>query len=278
MFSIFSLISEGNSMEDNNKFKEEIWKIRDLIQKLEDIKDEIIKYLNSKKELDDSTKSMWISDAKEFYYNTVSSWEMLRAASEGKIKYLDSAKNFLFGAKSRLAQSMSEIKYFKEKKASNLISQANEAFEHCWDVISSKLEKLTPEKEIKKPIERIIKISDKEYQLPCSVCGKIAFTIKIGTTQFDKEEKVVYTGITHQSTISLEHAEIIFDLLEKEKIEEFHNFMKNYRRYEGMDAYCPNCDKIYCWDHYNAVEEFDDGFYDCTYGTCPNGHRRIIDD
>ncbi|MFX0142218.1 MAG: hypothetical protein ACFFDN_51745, partial [Candidatus Hodarchaeota archaeon] len=269
---------KGNSMEENNKFKEEIWKIRDLIQKLEDVKDEIIKYLNSQKELDDSTKRMWISDAKEFYYFTVSSWEMLRAASEGKAKYLDSSKNFLSGAKSRLAQSMSEIKYFKEKKASNLILQANEAFEKCWDAISSKLEKLTPEKEIKKPIERIIKISDKEYQLPCSVCGKIAFAIKIGTTQFDKEEKLVYTGITHQSTISLEHAETIFDLLEKEKIGEFHTFMKNHRRYEGMDAYCPKCEKIYCWDHYNAVEEFDDGFYDCTYGTCPNGHRRIIDD
>ncbi|MBI4280420.1 MAG: hypothetical protein HY660_18360 [Armatimonadetes bacterium] len=28
----------------------------------------------------------------------------------------------------------------------------------------------------------------------------------------------------------------------------------------------------------NSVEEWDAGFYDCSYGTCPNGHRRIIDD
>jgi hypothetical protein len=23
---------------------------------------------------------------------------------------------------------------------------------------------------------------------------------------------------------------------------------------------------------------FDDGFYDCTMGTCPNGHKHMIDD
>jgi hypothetical protein len=30
--------------------------------------------------------------------------------------------------------------------------------------------------------------------------------------------------------------------------------------------------------HYNAREEYDDGFYDCTYDECPNGHIRMIDD
>jgi hypothetical protein len=45
-----------------------------------------------------------------------------------------------------------------------------------------------------------------------------------------------------------------------------------------VDAYCPECDKIYCWEHYNAKEEYDGGFYDCTYGEYPKSHKRMIDD
>ena len=33
--------------------------------------------------------------------------------------------------------------------------------------------------------------------------------------------------------------------------------MKQYHSYEGLDAYCPECDKIYCWEHYNATEEWE---------------------
>ncbi|MFX1280585.1 MAG: hypothetical protein ACFFA3_14505 [Promethearchaeota archaeon] len=51
-----------------------------------------------------------------------------------------------------------------------------------------------------------------------------------------------------------------------------------YYSLEGVDAYCPECDNIYCWEHYNAKEEYDDGFYDCTNDECPKGHKRIIDD
>ena len=48
--------------------------------------------------------------------------------------------------------------------------------------------------------------------------------------------------------------------------------------FEGLDAYCPECDEIYCYTHYNAQEFWDEGFYDYTKGTCPNGHVRDIDD
>jgi hypothetical protein len=54
--------------------------------------------------------------------------------------------------------------------------------------------------------------------------------------------------------------------------------MQKYHSFEGLDAYCPKCGKIYCWEDYKAREEYDDGFYDCTMGECPAGHRRMIDD
>ncbi|MFX1478459.1 MAG: hypothetical protein ACFFCI_10020, partial [Promethearchaeota archaeon] len=73
-------------------------------------------------------------------------------------------------------------------------------------------------------------------------------------------------------------AEKLFKLLQKKDLRGVHNFMKEHHTYEGLDAYCPECNKIYCWEHYNAKEEYDDSFYDCTMGICPKGHERMIDD
>ena len=48
---------------------------------------------------------------------------------------------------------------------------------------------------------------------------------------------------------------------------------------EGLAPfYCPDCQLNYCasdWDTYVLVDE---GFYDCTMGTCPHGHRHLVDD
>lgn len=140
-------------------------------------------------------------------------------------------------------------------------------------------------KKFRKTTKRVIKVSDKEYQLPCSVCGKIAVVFKFGIFEFYSEPKIrgilVYTGITHESRVlGRDATEKIFDWLEEDKISEVHSFVQDYATMEdGIDAYCPDCDKIYCRSHYDPREEYDEGWwYDCTYGTCPEGHTREIDD
>lgn len=51
---------------------------------------------------------------------------------------------------------------------------------------------------------------------------------------------------------------------------------------EWASFYCPQCAGAYCREHWRLEMQFDDdglpGWYDCTYGTCPVGHRRIVDD
>ena len=45
--------------------------------------------------------------------------------------------------------------------------------------------------------------------------------------------------------------------------------------------YCQTCKLVYCYQHWLIIPEFDEdfpGWYDCSYGTCPQGHRRLIDD
>ena len=42
---------------------------------------------------------------------------------------------------------------------------------------------------------------------------------------------------------------------------------------------CPTCAECYCSVHWTGVHDVsDEGFYDATYGTCPRGHRIMLDD
>jgi len=268
---------DDEKINENNKSLERIWKIRDYIQELEDIKEGIINFLNSRKKLDEVTKNLWISDVKDFYYNTISAWEMLNSSAKGNLKYLDNSKGFLHAARGRLAKSISELKYYKEELVFNLIKEVESSFEKCWNAFYAEFERLAPPKKTK-PIPRIIKVSGSEYHLPCSVCGKISIKCKIGFGRFDDHESLVYSGITHSRSLKKNLANDLFEILKNENFLGAHQFMREHMCYEGLDAYCPKCDKIYCWEHYNARAEYDDGFYDCTCGTCPNGHRRMIDD
>ena len=263
---------------ENEDIIKRIWKIRDNIQELEDIKDEIIKYINSNEKIDNATRNLWISDTKELYLNIVSAWEMLRATTKENLKYLDNAKGFLYGARSRLLQIISELNVFKSDYVSKLVMEAESIFKSCWDAFWSEFNKIIPEKDIIKPSERIVKISDSQFQLPCSICNKVAVEFKIGNDQFNNQESLLFRGITHGTSLNINLAEHLFKILKANNLSEIHQLMKKHHSYEGLDAYCPECDKIYCWEHYNAREEFDDGFYDCTYGKCPKGHKRMIDD
>ena len=48
--------------------------------------------------------------------------------------------------------------------------------------------------------------------------------------------------------------------------------------WEIAPFWCPDCRTCYCAADWHAFPLFDDGFYDCTIGICPNSHRHTIDD
>ena len=83
-----------------SELQEHVWAIRAVIQKLEDIMDEIIEYLEHSSDAD----SVWISDAKEAYYCIVASWQMLDAClnadEEEKAENAQSSRDFLEMARS----------------------------------------------------------------------------------------------------------------------------------------------------------------------------------
>ncbi len=48
--------------------------------------------------------------------------------------------------------------------------------------------------------------------------------------------------------------------------------------WELAPFYCPECEQAYCRADWHTYVVFDEGFYDCTIGTCPAGHRHTVDD
>jgi hypothetical protein len=47
---------------------------------------------------------------------------------------------------------------------------------------------------------------------------------------------------------------------------------------EIVPCHCPTCGVSYCEAHWRTREEWDDGFHDAVYGTCPQGHERMLQD
>jgi hypothetical protein len=48
--------------------------------------------------------------------------------------------------------------------------------------------------------------------------------------------------------------------------------------WELAPFYCPECELNYCGADWETFPVFDEGFYDCTMGICPSGHRHTVDD
>ena len=48
--------------------------------------------------------------------------------------------------------------------------------------------------------------------------------------------------------------------------------------WELAPFYCPNCGQNYCRADWHTYVLLDDGFYDCTMGTCPNDHQHMVED
>ncbi len=127
------------------------------------------------------------------------------------------------------------------------------------------------------------------YYITCAACGKKA--VSFGSPQRIRsvvdeafvsiigKENYLYQGICSSQNIPASLVEEVMNRLEARDLKALNSYMtKECGFFEGMDAYCYQCDCVYCCEHYETEIMFDEGFYDCTYGTCPQMHRRKIDD
>ena len=106
----------------------------------------------------------------------------------------------------------------------------------------------------------------------CAACRHPAGRVELLTRR--REVKLVATSFLGRSSFLVESRPN--DLAEAIRARDAAALFR--RDPEFTPFWCPQCSCSYCDRHWAREVAFDDGFYDCTYGTCPAGHRRMLDD
>lgn len=265
-------------MNDNPRAR--IWEIRPLLDALYAVREEAISYIREYPDLDPGARSMWISDMKSMYNSVYAAWELLNSAAVSQDSAGgDAVPRFLSEAKARLEVCASEIRSLEGTGARQLSYRLRDNFAPCWKAIEAEYDALMPPNVGFAPAAAVVAAGVAHYQINCAVCGKTAGEFEVGQPRWEKQEMLLYKGITSSHAFDLALAPELFQYLSKSDLRSLHRQLKKFKSTEdGLDVYCPDCDKAYCRTHYQVREEWDQGFYDCSYGRCPKGHERMIDD
>ena len=251
---------------------------------LEQLKDRILAAFAHRPEV----SSIWSSDAKEMYYSMVMVDQLVSRGDRA-----GDAHGILEYSTNHCEQVASELRSLGD--AGRVLEQELRAiFAECRAYMESRL----PLREITPPAAppaRVVAISEEEFLLPCAVCGKTAVAFQspqsqkvqtmspmlaITTIVADKAgpsaDTISCSGIVRR--VEFGPKQQILQWVAKGDLAALHAYMDEQGIDGGLDAYCPKCDRTYCREHYNVREEYDEGFYDCSRGTCPQGHSRMVDD
>jgi len=242
-------------------------------QLFEELKDRIITAFRNHGGLDKDAIGMWCGDTKELYYSTLLARDLLRKEPSDTA----GARGMLGAASSYCGQVASELRALGPA-GTELEQELHRIFQACHDELSAHIPKpAVPELAI--PPKRVIRVSDDGYTLPCSVCGQPAVLFYKAGPEEKILQGIICAGITRSFSLSPQYQKKVFEWLAAGDLGSVHKYFEEEMDIDGgLDAYCPECDRIYCHSHYNVQREWDEGFYDCSHGTCPSGHRRLIDD
>jgi predicted RNA-binding Zn-ribbon protein involved in translation (DUF1610 family) len=123
----------------------------------------------------------------------------------------------------------------------------------------------------------------------CAACGEVAALVKavpadvptdmgppLGPRPHQRDGIVVdYFGGTKWQAAEPSTYEAVRTILEAEEPDAAQLRQIDW---EVAPFYCPECEQAYCLADWHTYVVFDEGFYDCTIGTCPAGHRHTVDD
>jgi hypothetical protein len=196
------------------------------IDELEEIKDRIIRFFEYSDSPETTVRSPWSNDLKEAYYYAVTSWELLKGLARGEAKYHESSREALKAARSRKAQVPSELKALKSEESTTLERNLTEVFERVYRSLKESLEEYGADTRTGPLESRVHKVGEGEYGLPCSVCGKIASTIKTGDV--NGEKTMVYSGIAHMTRVDADYIEDIFRLLDEENLRGLNEYIQDH--------------------------------------------------
>jgi len=121
-----------------------------------------------------------------------------------------------------------------------------------------------------------------EATFHCSICEALATHVELFVSSSIEEGRSGEPGGFLRAMGFIGEIEMV---VSAEKIDELQGYMRRKSAQEMHEIYikyapcfCLQCERAYCKDHWVMSLEFDDGFYDCTRGSCPAGHEQLLDD
>jgi hypothetical protein len=111
----------------------------------------------------------------------------------------------------------------------------------------------------------------------CDACGKTAGSVELSVTPEERLcLRVIGPVADTKFFLDRDARQGILTVLRDEGPLSLYQIHSEYAPF-----FCPDCAKNYCKDCWRMTPIFDEdfpGWYDCTEGYCPQGHRRILDD
>jgi hypothetical protein len=107
-----------------------------------------------------------------------------------------------------------------------------------------------------------------ELAIACSACGARAATLRLFDSFF-----AIADFVSSEMQIDRERMAPLAAAMAARDAAAVHDVWWEY-----APCFCRGCATSYCAKCWRGVPVFDDGFYDCTRGTCPRGHDQTIDD
>jgi hypothetical protein len=115
-----------------------------------------------------------------------------------------------------------------------------------------------------------------ESRFTCGTCDKEAGHIRLfGSLSSSYVRRTSFTSVLSSAVPAEQFSEL------RSAIEQ-----RDARRLHGLDLeyapfFCPQCDAIYCGDHWKRWDVFDEddpSWHDSIRGRCPKGHERMLED
>lgn len=104
-------------------------------------------------------------------------------------------------------------------------------------------------------------------RFPCSICGAVAGSVVAVAGELRRES---FTGLLRRPAPADPLPESAAELFALD--------------FELAPFWCPDCQAVYCGDHWQHWLEFDDdpeappAWLDSIRGRCPQGHERMLED
>lgn len=117
------------------------------------------------------------------------------------------------------------------------------------------------------------------FALPCSVCDADAVTLTLSRAGPAAREQLVVSSLSPVTVFRSLAGPRMADLLALLEAGDVAAVVQHLNATQpgGCDAYCPECQRVYCKTHYSIEAQWTGSWHEATFATCALGHEHMVD-